>query len=230
MRLAILDLTSHPEPLLTGSSRASTAIRDWLAPALPDAEMTVFDIAEGGEALPQSDEFSGFIISGSECGVYDDTAWMQPLRHLLLAARQNAKPIYGICFGHQIMADTFGGKAQKAACGRVVGARHFTSADGDFNAHVWHQDQVTRIPPQARVTATADYCLVAALDYSFPARSVQYHPEFDAAHLIDLFEKGRNVLIDEASATEAMNSMKNANVRCDLGAASAAEFFRANPR
>ena len=50
---------------------------------------------------------------------------MAPLRNLLLKTKQASKPIYGICFGHQIMADTFGGKAEMSQIGNVVGARQF---------------------------------------------------------------------------------------------------------
>ena len=57
---------------------------------------------------------TGIIISGSDKGVYDDTPWMQPLARVGWAtARAAGKPMFGVCFGHQIMADVFGGKAEK---------------------------------------------------------------------------------------------------------------------
>ena len=124
-RIAILDLTTHPESLLTGSERVWQSISGWLSPAFPDADMLPFDIAEGAMPLPQAGDFDGLIVSGSEFGVYNNTDWMAPLRRLLLDTRAAGKPLFGICFGHQIMADTFGGRAEKAPVGRVVGARTF---------------------------------------------------------------------------------------------------------
>ena len=56
---------------------------------------------------------------------------MSPLRKLLLETKKAGKPIYGICFWHQIMADTFGGKAEKLQIGNVVGVRQF-----DFNTEL----------------------------------------------------------------------------------------------
>jgi GMP synthase-like glutamine amidotransferase len=82
------------------------------------------------------------------------------------------------------------------------------------------------VPPGARVTAHAAYCPVAALDYDFAARSVQYHPEYDAAHLQDLFTRGRNVFLDGATADKAAAEIKAADVPRDLDAMATAAFFR----
>jgi GMP synthase-like glutamine amidotransferase len=193
--------------------------------------MLPFDIAEGAMPLPQAGDFDGLIVSGSEFGVYDNTDWMAPLRRLLLDTRAAGKPLFGICFGHQIMADTFGGRAEKAPVGRVVGARTFQrdpiqSGPKNFTAHVWHQDQVTGVPPGARVIAHAEYCPVAALDYDFAARSVQYHPEYDAAHLQDLFARGRDIFLDGGTADKATAEIVAADVPRDLDATATAAFFR----
>lgn len=197
---------------------------DWLQPALPEAEYIVADIAEGGAPMPELDSFDGVLLSGSEYGVYDDVPWMKPLRTFLEQTRVAGKPIFGICFGHQIMADVFGGKAEKAEVGNVVGARRF----GDVDAHVWHQDQVTSVPPGARVTASAAHCPVGALAYDFPARSVQFHPEYTESHLREIFARGRDVLLDAAKADAALASFEKAQVATDLQAQETAAFFRQN--
>jgi len=225
-RIAILDLTTHPADRLHGVQRVWERISGWLSPSLPDAALIPFDIADGGGGLPATGDFDGLIVSGSEYGVYDQTEWMLPLRRLLLDTRDAGKPQFGICFGHQIMADCFGGRAEKAAIGRIVGAREFTAAGQRFSAHVWHQDQVTAVPPCAQVTAYADYCPVGALDYEFAARSVQYHPEYDAAHLQDLFARGRDYFIDGPSADAAAAEIAKATVSVDLDAGDVAAFFR----
>jgi GMP synthase-like glutamine amidotransferase len=226
MRIAILDLTSHPEPLLAGMPRVGRQITDWLAPALPEATLTSIGVAEEGLSLPQIDAFDGLLVSGSEYGVYDNVPWMRPLRDLLLQTRKAGKPVYGICFGHQIMADTFGGRAEKAASGLAVGAVRFRHDDRETDAYVWHQDQVTAVPPNARVTASAAHCPVGALDYEFPAASVQFHPEYTKTHLQDIFTKVRGIFLDPDQADRALQSLDTSSVPSGLLADKVAAFFR----
>ena len=115
MRIAVLDLTTHPEPLLSGKPRVYEQLIAWISQGLPEAEYLPYDIAENHAPLPDVADFDGLLLSGSEFGVYDDTPWMAPLRQLLCDTKAAGKPIYGVCFGHQLMAEVFGGKAEKSA-------------------------------------------------------------------------------------------------------------------
>ncbi|MCP3970282.1 MAG: type 1 glutamine amidotransferase [Rhodobacteraceae bacterium] len=225
MQIAILDFTAQPSPLLDGVPRVSFEIADWLCPELPEARFAHVDIAHGA-AVPGLDSFDGLILSGSEYGAYDEVDWMTPLRGLLNATRDAAKPVFGICFGHQVMADTFGGRAEKADLGVIVGQREFDIGTDRHSAHVWHQDQVTRIPPGATVTARADYCPVGGLEYDFPAASVQFHPEYTQPRLEELFERGRNIFIAPSDANAALASFEEGTVDKALAAADTAAFFR----
>ena len=228
MRLAVLDLTEHPRPLLDGLPRASESIEAWLAPALPEAMFDRHLVADGAE-LPRLGDCDGLIVSGSEKGVYDPAPWMAPLRALLEAARAERTPVFGFCFGHQIMADTYGGRAEKSDTGMVIGARRFESDAGAVDAHVWHQDQVTRVPPGASVTAAADHCLIGALDYDFPAASVQYHPEYTRQRLEALLERVTGYILSAEAVVTACASMQAAEVPRDLAADRAAALFRRRP-
>ena len=225
MRIAVLELTGHPLPLLEGLPRTSRQIIDWLKPHLPEAEFFVVDIVDGA-ACPAMGGFDGVIIGGSEYGVYDDLDWMQPLRRFLLDCKDAQKPMFGICFGHQIMADTFGGKAGKAEIGNVVGARLFGYRGKQVQCHVWHQDQVHQIPPDARVTGSADHCPIGALEYDFAARSVQFHPEYKVEHLRDLLERGRNLFVASDEVDAALVSFKGTEVPHNLAVSEAIALFR----
>ncbi len=225
MRIAVLDLTNQPSPLLDGVPRVGETIVEWLAPALPEPTYISVGVAYGAD-LPEPDTFNGLVISGSEFGVYDNTPWMSPLREFLLAVRDARKPIFGICFGHQIMADTFGGHAEKDACGTVVGRRIYEIEGTTFAAHVWHQDQVTRVPPGAKVTGTADYCPVGVLEYDFPGLSVQFHPEYSRSRLEQLFALGRDRFISAEAVETALASFQDGKVDSTLFATETAAFFR----
>ncbi|WP_052265163.1 type 1 glutamine amidotransferase [Ruegeria sp. ANG-R] len=205
--------------------RTAQQIQEWIAPHLPEAEFVVAGVVDGAP-LPEHRDLDGVIVGGSEFGVYDDTEWMQPLRAFLDRCREFRTPVFGICFGHQIMADVYGGRAEKAEVGNVVGARSFNYDDDEVDAFVWHQDQVTQVPDSARVTGSARHCPVGALDYDFPARSVQFHPEYKAHHLQELFTRGREVLLSPGEADTGMTSVNAAEVPDDLAALQAVELFR----
>lgn len=228
MKIAILDLTTHPEPLLTGLPRVHEQTVAWLSQGLPEADYVVVDVAEGGAPMPALESFDGVVLTGSEFGVYDDVPWMAPLRGFLNACRAARKPVYGICFGHQIMADTWGGKAEKSPEGAVIGAQDYQIGEDQREVLVWHQDQVTEVPPSARVTASAGYCPVGALEYDFPAASVQFHPEHRADHIGQIYEKFRGAEIPEEKFGPAMASLQTSEVAVDEQAHEAAAFFRAH--
>ncbi|MEM7438939.1 MAG: type 1 glutamine amidotransferase [Pseudomonadota bacterium] len=225
MKIAVLDLTTHPAEL-AGFPRVWEQIVAWLSPALPEAEMIPFDVAQGGAPLPKPADFDGLLLSGSEFGVYDDTPWMAPLRQLLLDTKAAGKPIYGICFGHQLMADTFGGKAEKAVQGNQLGARSFDLGGTAASAMVWHQDQVTAVPAGATVTGSASYCPVGALAYDFPAASVQFHPEYREPHLRQLYDIFLGSAVTAEERATALASFDDHTVAHDLQAQETAAFLR----
>ncbi len=200
------------------------SIIEWIERYLPEATFSSVHIA-GNEPPPLPAELDGIIISGSEKGVYDYTPWMQPLRDNLQLMRSAGVAMFGICFGHQIMADVFGGKAVKADKGFVTGTKQFSDRGRNVTAYLAHQDQVSEVPDGAEVIASAAHCPVAALSYDFPALSVQFHPEYSrefASDLIDLF--GAELMSDEQLGT-ARNSL-SIQVEEALWCEEVAEFFR----
>ena len=225
MNIAILDLClPHVEFARHGS--ISDMVRIWIERHMPEATFRSLHIANGAH-LPSPGEYDGYILTGSELGVYDDAPWMAPLKAFLQELKAARIPVFGVCFGHQIMAEAYGGRAEKADKGFVVGVHHFQSEAGEIAAHAMHQDQVTAVPPGATVTASAPYCPVAALDYDFPAQSIQFHPEYTrdfVTHAVDVFE-GDLLTETEAAASRASFAT---DVPTDLFGAEAASFFRAH--
>ena len=224
MKIAILDFVDLPLEL-GGGPIATQLIADWLSPALPEATLSVVNVA-GGDSLPAPGAFDGFVLGGSEKGVYDSTPWMRPLRQWLLDIRVLRAPVFGICFGHQIMADTYGGKAGLVDQGMVVGTRRFTVQGEAVQTYVWHQDQVTKSPPGARSLGGADYCPMGVLAYDFPALSVQFHPEFTRDFMTRTIADCAGSYIAADLAETAAQSVHNGDVAPDLMAAEAAGVLR----
>ena len=224
MRLAVLDLCVWLPEYQHDQAKFGALIAAWTARGLPEADVTVINVVDG-EALPDVGAFEGYIISGSDKGVYDDTPWMAPLRAFLIEARKADKPMFGICFGHQIMADVFGGKAERFGEAEI-GVRSFEADGQTIKGHVWHQDQVTQLPPGASVIASAAYCPIAALSYDFPAMSVQFHPEYSGEYVAEFLRRSRGDVLSEAVADEAVAQFEASDVQADLFAAQTATFFR----
>jgi len=225
MRIALYDCVAG-DALTEKYGPTGDHVVRWIAPHLPEAEFVSVHVAVD-VTPPAPGTVDGIIISGSEKGVYDETSWMQPLRENLLAHRDHGTAIFGICFGHQLMADVFGGKAEKAGHPFAAGARPFEIGGAQVLAYVAHQDQVTQVPPSARVTAAAPYCPAAGLAYDFPALSVQFHPEYDAQFAEDLLDMFGHELMEPDQIAEARATI-DGQVSRDLYTAEAVAFFRAH--
>lgn len=133
-----------------------------------------------------------WLVTGSKFGVYDPEPWIEPLKSLLIDIRTAGLPIIGICFGHQIIAEAFGGQVTKSEKGWGAGAHEYrvlgkpswmADAPDSFSMHAMHQDQVQSLPDDARVLAASEFCPIAMAAYGDPdmpdAITIQPHPEFE---------------------------------------------------
>ena len=131
----------------------------------------------------------GWLITGSKHGVYEDHAWIPPLEAFLRRAYEAEVPLYGVCFGHQIMAQALGGRVEKFQDGWALGRREYDTLSGErLVVNAVHQDQVVVLPPEAEPTMSNDFCRYAGLAYKGRAESIQPHPEFDFDYVAALVE------------------------------------------
>ena len=192
-RLAILETGFPPRALQPRFGTYAAMFTDLLGSAAIEA---VYDVTHG--AYPQHPEdHAAYLITGSSAGVYDDLPWIEPLKQFLIATKDKAK-LVGICFGHQIMAEAFGGRVVKSGKGWGVGLQDYalnggagwTDGASRIAVPVCHQDQVIDLPPHSTLIGGNDFCPIGILAYDDqPAISVQFHPEFEPAFvdaLIDL--------------------------------------------
>jgi GMP synthase (glutamine-hydrolysing) len=120
-----------------------------------------------------------WLITGSKHGAYDDLPFIPPLETLIRAIHAERRPLVGVCFGHQIVAQALGGRVEKWHGGWSIGRQTYRiEGIGEVALNAWHQDQVTLLPPGARVVGETPACRVAALAYGEHAWTIQPHPEF----------------------------------------------------
>lgn len=180
---------------------------DVLFPALLaplGAEVTVFD-ARVGELPTSADQCDAWITSGSRHTATDDDPWIKDLGDCLVQLANDERPLVAVCFGHQLLARAAGGRVERAAMWGV-GARRFAWTDGraadgskGFTALMSHQDQVTQLPPGARLLAEAEYCPVGAYTWGTNTLSLQGHPEFVPELCRALISRRRPIIGDQVS-------------------------------
>jgi len=135
--------------------------------------------------FPDSPEdCDGWLITGSKHGAYDDLPFIPILEDFIREAHARKIPMVGVCFGHQIVAQALGGKVEKFSGGWAVGRTIYEGADGPMALNAWHQDQVVIPPPEAKTTASNEFCAHAILSYPDGLWTIQPHPEFNR----DVFE------------------------------------------
>ena len=181
----------------------------------PGFEVIGYDVREGEyPAAPETHD--GYIITGSPAGVYEEHDWIEPLKAFLRAAKGKAK-LVGICFGHQIMAEAFGGRVEKSERGWGIGLHRYGVSEradwmddvADFAIPVSHQDQIVEPPPAIRVLAGSPFNPFGLIAYEDqPAISCQCHPEFAPEFAKALIETRRDRL---SGADEAIATLDQAN-------------------
>lgn len=209
MRIGILETGEPPAPLRERFGRYDAMFRKLLG---DEDDFTTYEV-QAGELPADPAEQEAYIVTGSPAGVYDDLPWIEPLKHFLRAAKGKAK-LVGICFGHQIMAEAFGGRVEKSARGWGVGLHRYDVRErapwmddvDSFACPVSHQDQVVEPPPGARLLAGSGFNGFGLIEYrDQPAISFQCHPEFEPAYAKALIELRRERLPEPDAAIASLD-------------------------
>ena len=164
----------------------------------------------------------GWLITGSKHGAYEDHAWIPPLEDFIRAVYAADIPLVGVCFGHQIIAQALGGKVEKFDGGWSIGHTQYqiNGQDTPMELNAWHQDQVTELPPDARVIGSSDFCKYAFLTYGDKVMTTQPHPEFSSDVVEGLLEYRAKGVVPESLIAEA-----HANIDAPIQPQTVADMF-----
>ena len=171
------------------------------------------------------DACDGYIITGSKHGAYEALPWIAPLEQFIRDVYADGRPMVGICFGHQIIAQAMGGTVEKFENGWAVGRTDYEIEGAPVTLYAWHQDQVTAVPETAQVVGGNAFCENAALLYGDRIFTVQPHPEHTPDFVSRLIEtRGPGVVPDPL--LDAAKSHVNAPVHNQLLADRMAAFLK----
>ena len=186
---------------------------------------TSYDV-NGGHFPNDPNENDAWLITGSRHSVYEDLPWIEELSEFIRLCYKSDRPIVGICFGHQLLAQALGGKVEKFDRGWSIGANQYQidGTDQSITVNAWHQDQVVELPKDAERIGHSDFCENALLRYGNKALSIQAHPEFQTPFcdaLIDL----RDHTLDPKLVQNARQSSTD-NLDRDFSSKLISDFLR----
>jgi GMP synthase (glutamine-hydrolysing) len=223
MLIGILE-TGRPAPALMAEHGSYTAMVTTLLSA-GDGVLTFKNYAVLEDEFPHGvEECDGYVITGSRFSVTDETPWMLQLEQFLRDAMDKDRPIFGICFGHQILAKALGAEVKQAEQGWQLGLKSYqvtnrpewmADVPETFRLNAIHQDQVLTVPEGAEVIATAPQCPLAGLVYGNKAASLQAHPEFNLDFELDLLKTYTGVTLPKDLGKNAQESVKAEDAETD---------------
>ena len=161
---------------------------------LPREKVAVARV-DAEETLPPLQQIDAAVITGSGAMVSERLAWSERTADWLRTAAQAGLPMLGVCYGHQLLAHALGGHVDYNPRGREIGTvdiECLPAADDDalfgalpaqFRAHATHLQSVLSLPPSAAVLARSALDDCQAVRYAPWVWGVQFHPEFNAAHM-----------------------------------------------
>ncbi|WP_238593863.1 type 1 glutamine amidotransferase [Endozoicomonas atrinae] len=157
-------------------------------------------------SFPSSvDQCDAWIISGSKSSAYDSEPWIHKLKRLIIKLADSDALLVGICFGHQIIHQSLGGRVQKFPGGWGLGA-YPVKALSDFGCFksgsiirilAVHQDQVSQLAPGFSVLAASDFCENAITRRGTSILTWQAHPEFVDGFFVDVCARLRTMVDDD---------------------------------
>ncbi|MDX3904238.1 MAG: glutamine amidotransferase [Pigmentiphaga sp.] len=213
--LAIIQTGTPPEAISSRHGSFSQMI--CRAAGLRPDEVEVIPVHEGAAIEPPS-RYRAAIVTGSPAMVTDGAAWSERTAEWLRQAVDKNLPIFGICYGHQLLAHALGGRIDYHPRGREVGTQLVelleTAASSPllqglprrFPAHLIHQQSVIELPPGATVLARSEHDAHQIIQYGDCVVSSQYHPEFSPGIMDTYVAHYRPQLSAEGLDVDALNA------------------------
>ncbi|TVT60180.1 MAG: type 1 glutamine amidotransferase [Sedimenticola thiotaurini] len=144
---------------------------------------------ESGESLPTPDSLSGLVLLGAPISVNSDQPWIEREMALVRSCAERGIPVFGICFGGQLISKAFGGRVFPSSTIQIgwhpvaVAAQRHALFNGTrlpdrFDAFEWHEESFS-LPPGAVPLFNGDEAGNQGFLYK-SCLAVQFHPEVTA--------------------------------------------------
>jgi GMP synthase (glutamine-hydrolysing) len=204
------------EHVAAGGTVASQNYADLLRGLLPGISVDVCHPADPTAALPDGqalEGYDGIAITGSSLHVYKGGAEVTRQIDLVRTALGTGTPIFGSCWGLQLITTAAGGVVRRNPKGREIGfgrgirltehgRKHpmYVGKADVFNAPTVHLDEVETVAPGTTLLAGNAVSQVQAVEIrsnGSVAWAVQYHPEYPLRELAAIVRRIGKGLIAE---------------------------------
>jgi len=198
-----------------GGAIMSDGYADLLRTLLPEAVVDICYPADSGANLPIGGlvGYDGVAITGSALNVYDGGPAIDRQVELTREVLKSKTPLFGSCWGLQVVTVAAGGVVRPNPKGREIGVARrialtpagrdhpmFAGKDSVFDAVTVHLDEVEIPAAGTTVLAANAYSGVQAAEIRVDgavAWGVQYHPEFSLADMAAIVRRYGGRLIKE---------------------------------
>lgn len=171
-----------------------------------------------------ADEPDLIVVLGGPMSVYDvdKNPWIPSEQDFIEQRIEFNKPLLGICFGAQIIAQALGAKSYKGEQGKEIGWEKITvnndglktslrHLDGDVtNMMHWHGDTFD-LPDGAVLLASSDLYNKQAYSYGDRVLAMQCHPEVTEAKLRLWYSGSEDEVIEVGKTIKQMMALAKEN-------------------
>ena len=218
-RLLVMEGNSpetRAQHVAAGGTVASQGYAELLQELLPSAVVDICFPGDPGANLPNGEALEGYdgvAITGSGLHIYDGGPEVTRQIELARAVLDAGTPVFGSCWGLQVLTTAAGGAVRKNPKGREIGfgrsirltepgRKHpmYVGKPEVFNAPTVHLDEVETVAPGTTVLATNEVSDVQSAEIRYNgaiAWGVQYHPEYPLREIAAIVRRIGPRLIDE---------------------------------
>lgn len=175
----------------------------------------VYDVTRGDDP-PDPDSLCAAVLPGSHDMLTDGPVWLEWVEQWIAEAVYSGIPLLGICYGHQLLAHTFGGVVGDNPNGTELGSVALRLGDEARNdpllggltdgaqVYVSHTQSVLSLPEEAVLLASSEREPHHAFRIGPRAWGVQFHPEFDAAITRYYIERSTKLLKSQGQSPKGL--------------------------
>ena len=216
VKVAVLDAVERKYWADDAGRTDSQKFIDLLSPLNPAAEFEVYYVTEN--RFPSSlEHFDAVLLTGSPASVHDGFDWIEKTADIIRQADRQDKAVVASCFGHQLVAKTYGGEVGYNENGWMIGnykltiSRHYdwmASKISETGIFHFNQERVTALPQAAVSFASSNEYPDIAYTLGNNILSMQGHPEQPLSSMNN-FLKSMERQLDQKTLSRARSQIDN---------------------